>query len=419
SLGGLAISPEEGSWVASLSLLGALVGGLPAGLALRLGRRRVLAAVALPFAGAWWLAAGAGSVRALYAAAFVSGLCSAVVALVTPVYVSEIAQPRVRGGLCAVTKVASNAGMLLSFSLGGFLDWRQLALVASAGPLLLVLACCAVPETPSFLLFRGREREAQVALQWLRGARADVAAEHAVLRANILQIRAGSGGGGASGVGGVPGRPRALLRPLLVTCGLMLLQKFSGVNAFSFYAVPILSKTFARTSAHGAAVVVCLLQILAGLTSGVLIDTVGRLPLLAVSSALMSLALAGFGTFVYVVDASQLLTDGQQAPLDWIPMSCVLVFQVAFSLGVGPISWLLIGELFPLRHRGLGAFATSVSYGCAFVSVKTFVDLERALGLHGVFWLYAAVSALCLVFVLAWVPETRGKELPEMERTGC
>ncbi|XP_037076652.1 facilitated trehalose transporter Tret1-like [Pollicipes pollicipes] len=299
SLGGLAISPEEGSWVASLSLLGALVGGLPAGLALRLGRRR----------------------------------------------------------------------------------------------------------TPSFLLFRGREREAQVALQWLRGARADVAAEHAVLRANILQIR--------------PGRPRALLRPLLVTCGLMLLQKFSGVNAFSFYAVPILSKTFARTSAHGAAVVVCLLQILAGLTSGVLIDTVGRLPLLAVSSALMSLALAGFGTFVYVVDASQLLTDGQQAPLDWIPMSCVLVFQVAFSLGVGPISWLLIGELFPLRHRGLGAFATSVSYGCAFVSVKTFVDLERALGLHGVFWLYAAVSALCLVFVLAWVPETRGKELPEMERTGC
>ncbi|XP_037076673.1 facilitated trehalose transporter Tret1-like [Pollicipes pollicipes] len=356
SLGGLAISPEEGSWVASLSLLGALVGGLPAGLALRLGRRRVLAAVALPFAGAWWLAAGAGSVRALYAAAFVSGLCSAVVALVTPVYVSEIAQPRVRGGLCAVTKVASNAGMLLSFSLGGFLDWRQLALVASAGPLLLVLACCAVPETPSFLLFRGREREA---------------------------------------------------------------QKFSGVNAFSFYAVPILSKTFARTSAHGAAVVVCLLQILAGLTSGVLIDTVGRLPLLAVSSALMSLALAGFGTFVYVVDASQLLTDGQQAPLDWIPMSCVLVFQVAFSLGVGPISWLLIGELFPLRHRGLGAFATSVSYGCAFVSVKTFVDLERALGLHGVFWLYAAVSALCLVFVLAWVPETRGKELPEMERTGC
>ena len=144
-LGGLAISAQQGSWVASLSLLGALVGSLPSGVALRLGRRRLLAAVSLPFAAAWWLAAGAGSLEALYAAAFISGLCSAVVALVTPVYVSEVAQPAVRGGLCAVTKVASNVGLLLSFLLGGALDWQQLALAASVAPLLLLPAACLVP----------------------------------------------------------------------------------------------------------------------------------------------------------------------------------------------------------------------------------------------------------------------------------
>ncbi|KAF0295771.1 Facilitated trehalose transporter Tret1 [Amphibalanus amphitrite] len=353
--GGLAISAQQGSWVASLSLLGALVGGLPSGLALRLGRRRLLAAVSVPFAAAWWLAAGAGSVWELYAAAFISGVCSSVVAVVTPVYVSEIAQPAVRGSLCSLTKVATSVGLLLSYSLGVALDWRRLAMVASAGPLLLLLGCCCVPETPSFLMFRGRDREARAAL-----------------------------------------------------------QSFSGVHAFSFYGVTILDKVLARASAQGAAAVVALLQILAGLTSSVLIDTVGRRPLLMVSSALMSVSLAGFGTFVYVVERLE-WTSAQQAPFDWVPMSCVLVCQVAFALGVGPISWLLIGELFPLRQRGLGALAASVSYGCAFVSVKTFVDLERWLGLCGVFWLYAVVSLFCLAFILVFVPETKGRELEEME----
>ena len=411
-LGGLAISAQQGSWVASLSLLGALVGGLPSGLALRLGRRRLLAAVSLPFAAAWWLAASAGSLEALYAAAFLSGLCSALVALVTPVYVSEVAQPAVRGGLCAVTKVASNVGLLLSFLLGGVLDWQQLALAASVAPLLLLPACCLVPETPSYLLLRGREREARAALPWLRGAAADVSEEFAVLRANILRGEEAREAAGTRGEEGT-GTRRALLRPVLVTCGLMLLQKFCGVSVFSFYAVPLLSRTLTQLNAHGAAAAVGVLQILAGLTSGVLIDTVGRLPLLTISSALMSAALAGFGTFVHVVSE---WPEADRAALDWVPMSCVLVCQVAFSLGVGPISWLLIGELFPLRQRGLGALASSVSYGCAFVSVKTFVDLERALGLHGAFWLYAAVSAVCLVFVLVFVPETRGTELPEMEK---
>ncbi|XP_043206966.1 facilitated trehalose transporter Tret1-like [Amphibalanus amphitrite] len=408
--GGLAISAQQGSWVASLSLLGALVGGLPSGLALRLGRRRLLAAVSVPFAAAWWLAAGAGSVWELYAAAFISGICSSVVAVVTPVYVSEIAQPAVRGSLCSLTKVATSVGLLLSYSLGVALDWRRLAMVASAGPLLLLLGCCCVPETPSFLMFRGRDREARAALQWLRGPSADISSEHDVMRANIVYIKQEQPSCGDAS----PEQWRALVRPVLVTTGLMFLQKFSGVHAFSFYGVTILDKVLARASAQGAAAVVALLQILAGLTSSVLIDTVGRRPLLMVSSALMSVSLAGFGTFVYVVERLE-WTSAQQAPFDWVPMSCVLVCQVAFALGVGPISWLLIGELFPLRQRGLGALAASVSYGCAFVSVKTFVDLERWLGLCGVFWLYAVVSLFCLAFILVFVPETKGRELEEME----
>jgi facilitated trehalose transporter len=136
---------------------------------------------------------------------------------------------------------------------------------------------------------------------------------------------------------------------------------------------------------------------------------------------LMSMALAGFGSYAYYeeVHRNQRMQNvmfqswGQN---DWIPLLCVLVFTIAFSLGMSPISWLLIGELFPLEYRAFGsAMATAFSYLCAFVGVKTFVDFHQALGFHGAFWLYASISVGGLCFVVCCVPETKGKDLDEMD----
>lgn len=127
--------------------------------------------------------------------------------------------------------------------------------------------------------------------------------------------------------------------------------------------------------------------------SGLLIDTIGRIPLLITSSVFMSLALASFGSYVHYDE-----NNGAGGNSDWIPLLCVLIFTIAFSLGlhnfcfiqrehvlndglcfsgISPISWLLIGELFPLEYRGIGSsIATSFSYFCAFLAVKTFVDFQ-------------------------------------------
>lgn len=146
----------------------------------------------------------------------------------------------------------------------------------------------------------------------------------------------------------------------------------------------------------------------------------------------MSLALAAFGTIIYIKDgawkqtldianttgslASAMESGADGHLLDWIPLLCVLVFTVAFSIGVGPIAWLLISELYPLEFRAVGgAITATFSFACAFVSVKTFVDFQALLGLHGAFWLYAVISLVGLVFVLIFVPETRGRVLDEME----
>lgn len=164
---------------------------------------------------------------------------------------------------------------------------------------------------------------------------------------------------------------------------------------------------------HGGAVAVAFVQLLASLLSGLLIDTVGRLPLLIASSVFMSMALAAFGSFAYYEHVHR---DRVAPQYDWIPLLCVLVFTIAFSMGISPISWLLIAELFPLEYRGLcSALATSFSYACAFIGVKTFVDFQELLGLHGAFWLYAAISVAGLWFVVCFVPETKGRDLDEMD----
>lgn len=183
-----------------------------------------------------------------------------------------------------------------------------------------------------------------------------------------------------------------------------MFQRFSGAHAFNFYAVPILRQTLGTgVNAHAGAVVVSVVQLMAALASGLLIDRVGRVPLLAASLALMAAALAGFGTAAMHGSASA-----------WLQLSCVLLFTVAFSLGIAPIPWLLLAELFPMEDRGAGAaIGTGFSYACAFIGVKTFVDFQEWLGMGGAFWLYSAIAVAGLFFVLAFVPETKGRDLED------
>lgn len=319
---------------------------------------------------------------------------------------SEISVPAIRGGLSALLKIAGHIGVLVSFAAGAWLNWRQLAALVATGPVALCVAVACVPETPSFLVLRGQELEAERALRWLRGDHADVKLELETIKAGVRTAR--------ERADHPIGQLLVDLRePVLITCGLMFFQRFSGANAFNFYVVSVFRQTFRGMNPHGAAVAVGLVQLLSTLLSGLLVDTVGRLPLLVASSVLMSLALASFGSFAYYEDVHRHTLAGQ---LDWIPLLCVLVFTVAFSLGISPISWLLVAELFPLENRGLGtALATSFSYLCAFVGVKTFVDFQDLFGLHGAFWLYAALSVSGLCFVVCLVPETKGQNLIEMD----
>lgn len=307
--------------------------------------------------------------------------------------------------------------------MGAYLNWRQLAMAISVAPIALFFTILYLPETPSYLVLTGRIEEAAKSLQWLKGGTYyEIQKELATIKNNVMKSRLSTCRRRPSQYGNLGDIVEKLWHPIAITCGLMFFQRFSGANSFSFYAVSIFRQTFGGMNPHGGAIAVSFVQLLASLLSGLLIDSIGRLPLLITSSMFMSIALAAFGSYAYFEEVNESMrryhthTQDPSIQYDWIPLLCVLIFTIAFSLGISPISWLLVGELFPLEYRGLGsALAMSFSYGCAFVGVKTFIDFKEALGLHGAFWLYSAVAVAGLCFVVCFVPETKGRDLQEMD----
>lgn len=159
------VTGQQVSWLASLSLLGALFGAPLGGAAVRWGRRRTLLLAGAPLTVCWITTVFAVNVEVMCFAAFVSGFLVAIVQLAAQVYVSEIASPNVRGGLSALLKILGHVGVLVAFAAGAVLDWRQLAGIISLAPAAMCLAMWRMPESPGWLVLRGREQEAEEALR--------------------------------------------------------------------------------------------------------------------------------------------------------------------------------------------------------------------------------------------------------------
>lgn len=242
--------------MASLSLLGALFGGLFGGLAMQHGRKKILAIMSIPFSLSWILTVFAKSVETMFVTAFLGGFCCSIVSMVTQVYISEISSPEIRGFLSAIQKIAGYLGILISYTLGAYLDWRQLAMLVSVAPMMLFITVIYVPETPSFLILKGHDDEAYRSLQWLRGPNKNVELELETIRSNIrtsklftnnnqltslggrFQTITSNGFMNRTSICGVYSNIKSVLRnvrlvkPVLITCGLMVFQRFTGNYLF-------------------------------------------------------------------------------------------------------------------------------------------------------------------------------------------
>ncbi|XP_026826777.1 facilitated trehalose transporter Tret1 isoform X2 [Ooceraea biroi] len=402
------VTKQMGMWIGSLMPLNALIGGIIGGPCIEyIGRRNTIIATAFPFIASWFFISLAENVAMVLVGRALCGLGVGVASLALPVYLGETIQPEVRGTLGLMPTVFGNIGILLCFTAGMYLDWRNLAMLGACLPIAYLVLMFMIPETPRWYISKGKTKQSREALQWLRGKNTDITEEMTITEKLFMESEQEATQGTISEL-----FKRKHLKPLLISLGLMLFQQMSGINAVIFYTVQIFQDAGSTIDENLSTIIIGFVNFISTFIAAGVIDRLGRKLLLYISSVLMVLTLLSLGAFFYVQSL-----DVDVTAFGWLPLVSLIVYVIGFSLGFGPIPWLMMGEILPAKIRGVAAsIATGFNWTCTFIVTKTFQDVINLMGAHGAFWSFGAIVAVGLVFVIISVPETRGRSLEEIEK---
>jgi sugar porter (SP) family MFS transporter len=403
----LQLTPSlEGLVVASL-LLGAAIGAACAGpLSDRLGRRNLIIIAAILFTIGAIGAALSPSVTVLVLFRVVLGLAVGAAALIVPLYLSEIAPTEIRGAISSLNQLMIVVGILLAFIANALLAdsgaWRWMLGLAVVPSVVLLIGMYFMPETPRWLVSRGREDEARgVLLQ----SRTEEEAEKEIQ--DIKEVERQEEGG-----------LRELVAPwvrpaLVVAIGLAVFQQIIGINTIIYYAPTTLTNVgYGNAAAIYANLVIGVINVLMTLVAIRIIDSTGRKPLLLGGLVGMVISLS-------VLGLSTLLLSEPSSPTDTvaiITLLCLAGFIICFAATWGPTVWVMLPEVLPLRIRGTAmGVAIFLHWIANFIVSQTFPSLLASLGPGPVFLGYAVIGVLAFVFVSAFVTETKGRSLEEIE----
>ncbi|MFZ0549526.1 MAG: sugar porter family MFS transporter [Steroidobacteraceae bacterium] len=397
-------------WVVGSALLGCVIGVLAVGrLTDWQGRRRMFVASGVIFLLSALWCYSAQSVSQLVLARVLGGVGVGFASLLVPVYIAEISPAKVRGALVSLHQFGIVTGMTLAYVVNAWIGrggndqwladrgWRLMLAACGVPAAIFILLVLVMPESPRWLMKRGRSAEALAVLRRLHGERA-AEAETREIRAAIGQEQASIRELFRRGVRGV----------MLMAMTLALFQAITGINVIMYYAPSIYTSVGVGTSSALTYQVINGLALIVGTISSMfVVDRLGRRPIMLMAIAAMGVAIGLMGA---------LFGRSAGGGLGWGMVACTLLYIYAFNFGMGGIYWVMVSEIFPTRIRG-AASSLSVMFlwGGNWVVLLVFPTLLDAFR-GGVFYVFAGICALCLVFMWYFVPETKGKTLEYIER---
>ena len=394
-------------WAGASAILGCIPGAVAAGfLSDRFGRKKVLFLCAVLFAASGIWSALAQSFGEFLAARALGGLGIGVSSMICPLYIAELAPEKSRGRMGSLFQLGIVSGIFIVFFVNlqiqrqGNWAWNAAAgwrwmLGSEALPAAVFFGLLFfIPESPRWLAMNGRVEDARTILSGNFGPDHADREIRAIFRTSTPDA----------------GRFTELFkadyrRPLLIAVFLAVFAQFSGINAIMYYAPEVFKAAGGSTdSAFASSVWVGGVNFLFTFVAIGLVDKAGRKTLLAIGAAVQAAALAFVG-YAFLANL-----------LGIVLLTGVLVFIAAFAMAMGPVPWILISEIFPGRIRGRASSVGVLMIWVACLAVaQTFPVLSESLGSARTFWIYGACSLASLVFVLAMVPETKGRTLEEIE----
>jgi SP family galactose:H+ symporter-like MFS transporter len=399
-------STLQGLFVA-IALGAAAVGAAFAGaLSDAFGRRTVLIITALMFVLGALLAAIAQSVPVLFVGRVLVGAAIGVSSMLTPLYLAEVSAAHWRGAIVTINQFYITFGIFVSYLVDYALadvtnGWRWMLGLGAIPGVVLLVGMFILPESPRWLAGHNLLEKARAALRFLRG-RSDVDAELAALHKDVVE----------EGRRAAPWSrllQKDVRKPLIIGGGLAIFQQITGINAVIYFAPTIFQDAGLSSASVSilATVGVGAVNVIMTLVAMRLMDSWGRRKLLlwGLWGMLVSLVVIGIGFMVELHGA-----------LAYLIVIMVAAFVAFFAIGLGPVFWLLIAEIFPLAIRGRGAsIATIANWVSNMVVSGVFLDLLLAIGRGPTFLLYGAMTVLAILFTLWIVPETKGRSLEQIE----
>ena len=403
------LGPAEQGLVVSAVTFGAMFGALVAGTSSdAIGRRwtNIVAGISFMFGSA--LSALAPNPAVLIMSRVIIGLAIGLASVAAPMYIAELAPARHRGTLVSMFQLAVTIGILVSYivdhALAPAQAWRWMLGLAFIPGMLLVLGMIPLPESPRWLLKKGADSAARHVLSLVR-LPDEIEDEIKGIRYELEHNR--------------PAAFKEMLMPalrpaLLVGVGLAVFQQVTGINTIIYYAPQIFETAGIdkATTALAATIGIGVVNVLSTLIAMWLVDRAGRKPLLLVGLAGMIISLAALGI---------VLSFGSAIGIDphWlapITVGSIALYIVCFALSLGPIVWLMISEIFPNQARARGAsISTAANWTANFVVSLSFPVLQVVMG-PSLPFLYVALGVLAFLFIVGYVPETKGKSLEEISR---
>ena len=400
------------SWVT----LGALAGSLVAGaLSDWAGRKRAMLFAGALFAfgsAVQWLAPDAS---VLVVGRFVVGVAVGVAAVAAPLYAAELAPAKMRGRFISSYQLAITMGIFLAYlvnaQLSASANWRLMLGAAAVPGLALFVIALVTPESPRWLMMKGRRAEAAAETRKVH-AEIDVERQLDAIQTALHQDEK-------------PAPWSEIFahewrRPLVVAVGLAIFQQITGINAIIYYANQIFASAGFATEVSRATVTTWAIggvNVLATLIAIAFIDNMGRRLLLLVGLIGMGTSLAVVGVaFRFIAPDADAASAAGPTTAGIVTVVALVVFIISFAFSLGPVTWTVINEVFPERIRGRGvALATAVNWGSAWLVSQFFLSLVQAIGSSLTFFLFAVFCVAGWIWVYRIVPETKRQSLEQIQ----
>ncbi|HEY0412857.1 MAG TPA: sugar porter family MFS transporter [Allosphingosinicella sp.] len=425
-------SPENGLafTVASL-LIGCFIGAFFAGrLADLSGRRAVLRIAALLFLAGALVQGFAHDHLIFVLARIVGGMAVGAASVLSPAYISEVAPASIRGRMTTVQQIMIITGLTAAFLVNYFLAasagvstarfwagleaWRWMYLIQAVPAAVFLIALFFIPESPRYLVSKGRNDTAVAVLTRLFGA--DIA------RTKLEEIRATFSEDHRPRLSDVlaPAGARSFLgmRPI-VWVGIMLavFQQLVGINVIFYYGATLWQLAgFSENDSLLINIVSGAVSIAACFVTIAVIDRIGRKPLLLIGSAGMAATLF---VMVYAFSHGSLDPEGNlvlSRDLGLVAVVAANLYVIFFNVSWGPVMWVMLGEMFPNQIRGSAlAVAGFFQWFANFLISFTFPPMAKNLGLTITYTFYAVCAVISFFLVQKFIRETKGKELEQMQ----